>query len=60
MNDKKDISQTITGHLLQDVVARDKEHQAKLAALKNQQPQPADLAHDAGNGYNAGFVFPQK
>jgi hypothetical protein len=57
MKSQKDAS--ITEALLKDLLERDIARQASLPKFENKPEKPADLAHDAGNGYNAGFIFPQ-
>ena len=57
---KKQDKGSITGPVLKDLMDREKERMANMPATGNKPERPADLAHDAGNGYNSGFVFPQR
>jgi hypothetical protein len=59
MKNQKDAP--ITAPLLQDLMEREQVRLANLAPMFVNQPlKPADLAHDSGERYNNGFIFPQE
>ena len=50
---------SVTAPVLKDLMDRERERKANMPAISNKPEQASDLAHDPGNGYNPGFVFPQ-
>jgi hypothetical protein len=57
---KTENESSVTAPLLKEIVELDQAQQSALPKFDNRPGQPADLLHDAGNGYNSNFVFPQE
>ncbi|HEX4772110.1 MAG TPA: hypothetical protein VH351_14840 [Bryobacteraceae bacterium] len=57
---KKGQDASITTPLLQELIERATANSKIQNASLSEQPQPANLYQDVGNGYNSNFVFPQE